>query len=83
MKIQLLMVADMIKTSLKDKMAIKEVTNVRTIADAMQQSEIYKGMLTEDVENILHISSYISHSWKIFFSTTENKNLFKNVYDPL
>ena len=53
-KIQLSMVADMIKTSLTDKITIKEVTNVRTIADIMQQSEIYKGMLTE-IDKILKI----------------------------
>lgn len=42
-KIQLLMVADIIKTALAYRMAVKEVTNVRIIADEMQQSEIYKG----------------------------------------
>ena len=51
LKIQLSMVADMIKT---DQMAIKEVTNVRTIADTMQKSEIYKGMLSE-IDKILKI----------------------------
>ena len=60
LKIQLSMVADMIKTSLMDQMAIKEVTNVRkvtnvrTIADTMQESEIYKGMLTE-IDKVLKI----------------------------
>ena len=44
----------MIKIALVDRMAVKEVTNVRTIADAMQQSEIYKGMLTE-IDKILRI----------------------------
>ena len=54
LKIQLPIVADMIKTSLKDTMAIKVVTNVRTIADTMQESEIYKGMLTE-IDKVLKI----------------------------
>ena len=54
LKVQLLMVADMIKIALVDRMAVKEITNVRTIADAMQQSEIYKGMLTE-IDKILRI----------------------------
>ena len=54
LKVQLLMVADMIKIALVDRMTVKEVTNVRTIADAMQQSEIYKGMLTE-IDKLLRI----------------------------
>lgn len=54
LKIQLAMVADMIKTSRKDNTAIKVVTNVRTIADTMQESEIYKGMLTE-IDKVLKI----------------------------
>ena len=37
----------MIKTAFSGSMAIKKVTNVRTIAQAMEQSEIYKAMLSE------------------------------------
>ena len=54
LKVQLLMVADMIKIALVDRMAVKEVTNMRTIADAMQQSETCKGMLTE-IDKILRM----------------------------
>ena len=47
LKIQLLMVPDMIKTAFACELPVKEVTNVRTIAKSMKQSEIYKGMLSE------------------------------------
>ena len=47
LKIQLLMVPDMIKTAFACELPIKKVTNVRTVASAMKQSEIYKGMLNE------------------------------------
>jgi len=43
LKVQLCMLPDMIKTALNG--TIKRVTNVRTIADAMMQSEIYQNML--------------------------------------
>ena len=46
-KVQLLMLPDMIKTAFSNDVSVKKVTNVRTIADAMEQSEIYKGMLSE------------------------------------
>ena len=52
LKIQLLMLPDMIKTAFAN-ISIK-VTNVRTIADAMQQSEIYRGMLSE-IDKVLKI----------------------------
>ena len=45
LKVQLGMLPDMIKTALNG--SIKRVTNVRTIADAMMQSEIYQNMLCE------------------------------------
>jgi len=41
-KVQLSMLPDMIKTALNG--TIKRVTNVRTIADTMMQSEIYQNM---------------------------------------
>ena len=47
LKIQLLMLPDMIKTAFADEVPVKQVTNVRTIASAMEQSDIYKGMLSE------------------------------------
>ena len=45
LKIQLGMLPDMIKTALNG--SIRQATNVRTIADAMMQSEIYQNMLCE------------------------------------
>jgi len=45
LKVQLCMLPDTIKTALNG--TIKRVTNVRTIADAMMQSEIYQNMLCE------------------------------------
>lgn len=50
--IQLPMIPDMIKTALSG--TIKEVTSIRTIAEAMDQSDIYKGMLTE-VDKVLRL----------------------------
>ena len=44
--VQLSMVADMIKNAFQHT-TIKSVTNVRTIAEGMNQSEIYKRMLGE------------------------------------
>ena len=41
LKVQLLMLPDMIKTAFSSDVSVKKVTNVRTIADAMEQSEIY------------------------------------------
>ena len=41
------MLPDMIKTAFADEVPVKQVTNVRTIASAMEQSDIYKGMLSE------------------------------------
>ena len=44
LKIQLSMLQDVIKTS---SLSVKKVTNVRTIAQAMNESQIYKRMLVE------------------------------------
>ena len=41
------MLPDLIRTAFSDSVPIKKVTNVRTIADAMDKSNVYKGMLTE------------------------------------
>ena len=50
------MIPNLIKTAFADNniITIKKVTNVRTITDAMNQSEIYKGMLNE-VDKLLKI----------------------------
>ena len=45
LKVQLLMLPDMVKTASEGQ--IKAITNVRTIASLMEQSKIYKGMLSE------------------------------------
>ena len=45
LKVQLAMLPDLIKTAFNG--TIKKVTNIRTIADAMMQSDIYKTMLCE------------------------------------
>ncbi len=52
LKVQLSMLPDMIKTAFAG--AITKVTNIRTIADGMNQNEIYKGMLSE-VDKVLKI----------------------------
>ena len=49
---QLLMIPDMIKTAFDG--CIKKVTTVRTLTDAMNKSEIYKGMLSE-VDKLLKL----------------------------
>ena len=49
---QLLMIPDMIKTVFDG--CIKKVTTVRTLTDAMNKSEIYKGMLSE-VDKLLKL----------------------------
>ena len=54
-KIQLLILPDMINTALAGDVPIKKVTNVRTIANAMQQIKIYKGMLRQSSEDIIHL----------------------------
>jgi len=50
------MLPDMIKSAFADGtgVPIKKVTNVRTIANAMQKSEIFKGMLSE-IDKVLNI----------------------------
>ena len=45
----------MINTALAGDVPIKKVTNVRTIANAMQQIKIYKGMLRQSSEDIIHL----------------------------
>ena len=52
--VQISMMPNLIKTAFVDNITIKKVTNVRTIADAMNQNEIYKGMLNE-VDKLLRI----------------------------
>ena len=59
LKIQLLMVPDMIKTAFSSEQPVKEVTSVRTIANAMKRSSIYKEMLCE-IDKILKI--YLTYS---------------------
>ena len=52
--VHLSMIPNLIKTAFADNITIKKVTNVRTIADTMNQNEIYKGMLNE-VDKLLWI----------------------------
>lgn len=52
LEIQLLMIPDMIKTAFDG--SIKKVTTMRTLSDAMNKNEIYKGMLSE-VDKLLRI----------------------------
>ena len=54
LKVHLSMLPDLIKTVYKDSVPVKKVTNLRTIAEAMEQSTIYKDMLSE-VDKILKI----------------------------
>ena len=60
-KVQLLMIPDVIKTTFDG--SIKRVTTLRTLTDAMNKSEIYKGMLRNkflcnmcQIKHICHIS---------------------------
>ena len=52
LKIQLLMIPDMIKTAFDG--SIKKVTTLRTLTDALNKSDIYKGMLSE-VDKLLKV----------------------------
>ena len=52
LKIQLLMIPDMIKTAFDGN--IKKVTTLRTLTDAMNKSDIYEGMLSE-VDKLLKV----------------------------
>ena len=52
LSIQLSMVQDMIKTAMDG--SIKKTTNIRTIAQAMDKSDIYKNMLSE-IDKLLRI----------------------------
>ena len=45
--VQLSMIPNLIKTAFADNITIKKVTTVRTIDDATNQNEIYKGMFNE------------------------------------
>ena len=47
LKIQLSLVQDMIKAATSESIPVIKVTNVRTIAEAMNTSDIYKTMLSE------------------------------------
>ena len=47
LKIQLSLVQDMIKTATSESIPVTKVTNVRTTAEAMNTSDIYKTMLSE------------------------------------
>ena len=47
LKTQLLLVRDMIKNATMENRSVTRVTNVRTIAEAMNTSDIYKSMLNE------------------------------------
>lgn len=53
-KVQLTLVKDMIKTANAETVPVTKVTNVRTIASAMNASDIYKTMLSE-VDKVLKI----------------------------
>ena len=52
LKVQLLMLPDMVKTASEGQ--IKAITNVKTIASLMEQSNVYKGMLSE-IDKVLRI----------------------------
>ena len=54
LKTQLSLVCDMIKTAFSGSIPVTKVTNVRTIAEAMNTSDIYKGMLSE-VDKLLKL----------------------------
>ena len=47
LKSQISLVCDMIKTAFSGIVAVTKITNVRTIAEAMNKSDIYKTMLNE------------------------------------
>ena len=53
--VQLSMIPNLIKSAFADNITIKKVTNVRTIADAMNQNEIYKGIVLNEVDKLLRI----------------------------
>ena len=54
LKTQLSMIPDVLRTAFQNTSGIKQVTSVRTIAMAMNKSEIYKGMLQE-VDKLLKL----------------------------
>ena len=76
LKIQLLMVPDMIKTAFTCELPVKEVTNVRTIAKSMKQSEIYKGMFSE----IYFTFPATEERW---FSSLRRLKTSTKLYEPL
>lgn len=61
------MLPDTIKTASAGELPVKNVTNVRTIASAMEQSDIYKGMLIE-IDKILQID----FTFPVTSATTES-----------
>ena len=81
------MVHDMINTAYDgSNITIKQVTNIRTIADALQQSEIYRKMLSEIARQsysiVFYISCYFCDSREIFCVTLKSKNVFEKHYEP-
>ena len=90
LKIQLLMLPDMMKTACEGR--IKRITNVRTIASSMEQSAIYKGMLSE-IDKLLKIyftfpvtsataerSFSALHRVKTFLRTTMTRSRLNNLF---
>ena len=61
------MLPDLIKTAFKDCGRVNKVTSLRTIADTMEQSAIYKDMLSEVVKVL-----------KIFFTFPVTSALLKD-----
>ena len=54
LQIQLSMLPDAINTPFASSVKVKKGTNVRTIADTLNQNSLVKGMLSE-VDKLLHI----------------------------
>ena len=54
LKAQLSMLPDMIGIASNDSIPIKQVANVQMIADAMEKSNVFKGMLTE-IDKLMRI----------------------------
>ena len=59
-KVQLQMLPDALKTAFAGSSSIKAVTSVRTIAEALNQSEVVKGMLSE-VDKVL--KAYLTRTY--------------------
>ena len=75
LKVQLCMLPDAIKTALNG--TIKRVTNVRTIADAMLQSEIYKNMLCEVNKLLLLYSGVATNEATEATASVKNTQQFR------